>query len=163
LLNKGLIGMHDRYTPPPTNDFKNDSNKLESTNYENTVLFLVSCFQYVLVAAVFSIGPPYRKPIYTNVWLMLSIVSLSAVNIVALLAPPAPVSRWLNVMQLPFSGRMTLCVAVVVNMIASVVFEDWAVPAIAKLTGGWQKWYGQRRVREGKAYKMVEGGMGSGL
>jgi cation-transporting ATPase 13A3/4/5 len=94
---------------------------------------------------------------------MLSIVTLLAVNIVALLAPPAPVSRWLDIMQLPFSGRMTLCAAVAVNMIASVAFEDWAVPAIAKLTGRWQKWYGQRRMREGKAYKIVEGGMGSGL
>lgn len=40
--------------------------KLHAKNFENTVLFLISCFQYILVAAVFSIGPPYRKSMWTN-------------------------------------------------------------------------------------------------
>lgn len=55
-----------RYTPPPDNNPNSDDDKLEAQNYENSVLFLVSCFQYILVAAVFSIGPPYRKPLWTN-------------------------------------------------------------------------------------------------
>lgn len=55
-----------RYTPPPSPDTKDGSNQLESTNFENSVLFLLSCFQYILVAGVFSIGPPYRKPMWTN-------------------------------------------------------------------------------------------------
>jgi magnesium-transporting ATPase (P-type) len=59
------VRQREWYTPPPT-DEPGHGNNLESTNYENSVLFLVSCFQYILVAAVFSIGPPYRKSIWTN-------------------------------------------------------------------------------------------------
>jgi len=65
LRNKIIIRI--RYTPPPMNiPSEGGDNKLESTNYENSVLFLISCFQYILVAAVFSIGPPYRKSMWTN-------------------------------------------------------------------------------------------------
>ena len=55
-----------RYIPPVPNDPNSNGDKLEATNYENSALFLVSCFQYILVAAVFSIGPPFRKHMWTN-------------------------------------------------------------------------------------------------
>lgn len=34
--------------------------------WENTVLFLISCFQYLVLGVVYSKGPPYRKPLHTN-------------------------------------------------------------------------------------------------
>ncbi|KAL4902464.1 hypothetical protein BDW74DRAFT_158641 [Aspergillus multicolor] len=36
-------------------------------NSENTVLFLTSSFQYILASVILSVGPPYRKPMRSNV------------------------------------------------------------------------------------------------
>lgn len=35
-------------------------------NYENTVVFSLSGFQYLILAAAVSRGAPFRQPLYTN-------------------------------------------------------------------------------------------------
>jgi len=115
-----------RYTPPPEEPL-GSGNQLESTNYENTVLFLISCFQYILVAAVFSIGPPYRKPMWTNGWLLAAMVVLTGFNLVVLLGPPGWLSSGLTLMSLPLQGRYTLLSAAVLNVVLSIGFERWGV------------------------------------
>ena len=39
--------------------------------HENTIYFLISHFQYLTAALAFSVSKPFRKPIYTNIVLML--------------------------------------------------------------------------------------------
>lgn len=50
-----------RFIPPVLN--KERSN---IENSENTALFLVSCFQYILSAIVLSVGPPFRQTMADN-------------------------------------------------------------------------------------------------
>lgn len=45
--------------------------------WENTVLFTVSCYQYVILAAVYSKGKPYRQRLIKNYWFLLSAISLT--------------------------------------------------------------------------------------
>ncbi|KAF7967606.1 hypothetical protein HWV62_33697 [Athelia sp. TMB] len=149
------------YTPPDTHmDPDSGDNHLEAKNYENSVLFMVSCFQYILVAAVFSIGPPYRKSIWTNGWLMFSIIALTAFNLLVLLYPPAPVRDILELMVLPYSARSSILFAVIINVIISMAFEEWGSKLVSQAVGTLMRLRkGRRRVRDGKTYKVVEGGM----
>ena len=54
-----------RYQPwykPGIADVENETYE----SMENTVVFLLSCFQYVIVAIVFTVGPPYQASIWKN-------------------------------------------------------------------------------------------------
>jgi magnesium-transporting ATPase (P-type) len=53
-----LIG---RYIPPIV-----DPENPEIRNSDNTVLFLMSCYQYIMIAIILSVGPPYRQPMVQN-------------------------------------------------------------------------------------------------
>src|SRR5579871_1454851 len=50
-----------RYIPPIVNP-----EDPEIRNSENTVLFLISCYQYIMIAVILSVGPPYREPMLKN-------------------------------------------------------------------------------------------------
>ncbi|CAH1173807.1 unnamed protein product [Phaedon cochleariae] len=45
--------------------------------WESTVLFLVSCFQYIVLATVYSKGLPFRQRLITNFWFLISALGLT--------------------------------------------------------------------------------------
>jgi cation-transporting ATPase 13A3/4/5 len=98
---------------------------------------------------------------HQTAWLMLSMVVLSVFNVLVLLAPPEPVRAILTLMTLPVEARLILLFVAAGNVVLSLAFEQWGSQVVASVVGGvmrrWQQ--GRRRVREGKVYKVVEGGM----
>ncbi|XP_029433723.1 cation-transporting ATPase 13A2 isoform X2 [Rhinatrema bivittatum] len=60
---------------------------LNLPNYENTVIFSVSGYQYLILAVVMSKGYPFRKPLYTNVLFLLVLIILFALMIWLTLYP----------------------------------------------------------------------------
>jgi len=86
---------------------------------------------------------------------------LSGLNILVLLAPPQAVTYILTLMHLPVVGRYMLLVAAVVNVGISMAYEGWGAPNVSTAVGLIMRWWerGRRRTRDGKIYKVVEGGM----
>ncbi|KAF9952017.1 hypothetical protein BGZ72_006571 [Mortierella alpina] len=56
-----LVRQQPWYQPP-----KYERGQKNIEGYENTTLFSLTIFIYIFVAVVFSVGPPYRKPMSSN-------------------------------------------------------------------------------------------------
>ncbi|XP_007905146.1 cation-transporting ATPase 13A2 [Callorhinchus milii] len=56
-------------------------------NYENTVLFCVTGFQYLILATVLSKGQPFRKPLYSNVLFLFTLIILCVLMMIFTLHP----------------------------------------------------------------------------
>lgn len=83
------------YKPAPKN--------LDADNthcWETTVIFLVSTYQYIASAFVFSKGPPFREPIYKNVPFLLTLCSLFAFSTYLLMLPFKPILDFFKLMEL---------------------------------------------------------------
>ncbi|GAA5992809.1 hypothetical protein JCM10908_001348 [Rhodotorula pacifica] len=140
-----------------------DPDQLDIESYENTSLFLISSFQYILVAAVFCVGPPYRKPLYSNRWLILALAGLSAFSIYTLFMPPSsPVFSLLQFVDLPHDFHLELLLILLANVAISWIFEDVGAQNLAKWIGDMQRRYRKmrgRRKESGKAYKAISRAM----
>jgi cation-transporting ATPase 13A3/4/5 len=64
---------------------------------ENTVFFLLSNFQYLIACLVYSAGPPFRMPLYTNPWFTCTVLLLFSFNWYLVLAPHPYVLTYLGV------------------------------------------------------------------
>ncbi|KAI1315498.1 hypothetical protein EDD11_000731 [Mortierella claussenii] len=135
-LFQGLLFLIVRYQPwytPPK--YNSDEKNIEM--YENTVLFLLSCFQYLLVAIVFSVGPPYRKPMSSNRPFVFITVFLVLTSSVMVLVPTHWLSDLMQLVHIPFSFRAGIVIMAGLNLAMSLVCEYYVFPIITRWIGEW--------------------------
>ncbi|XP_072011383.1 polyamine-transporting ATPase 13A2 isoform X2 [Engystomops pustulosus] len=93
-------------------------------NYENTAIFSVSGFQYLILGVVLSKGYPFRKPLYTNVLLLIALLLLLALMLWITIYP---LTFMLSILQLKlisdFNFKFVLIGIVAVNFIAAFIVE----------------------------------------
>ncbi|XP_027486855.1 cation-transporting ATPase 13A2 isoform X3 [Corapipo altera] len=93
-------------------------------NYENTVLFCVSGFQYLILAVAMSKGYPFREPLYTNVLFLLILVLLFGLMIWLTLYPlgfPKTLLKLHSIEDLNF--KLLLLGIAALNFFAAFVLE----------------------------------------
>lgn len=91
---------------------------------------------------------------------MASVVIITLINVWLLLAPPRLFITLFELMRLPFAGRFAIFLAVLVNVMLSVVFEHWGTGFVADSITLVTHLLRSRRRRDGKTYKAVENGHG---
>ena len=103
--------------------------------WETTTLFYVSAFQYLILAAAFSKGQPYRKRFITNVPFTVALVALSAFTLVLVLGPGATLANFFELVSGGGKGghgghfrfRLALVGIILMNACLSFAIENWAI------------------------------------
>ncbi|NXJ85939.1 AT132 ATPase, partial [Trogon melanurus] len=93
-------------------------------NYENTVLFCVTGFQYLILAVAMSKGYPFREPLYTNVLFLIVLVLLFGLMIWLTLYPmgfPKTLLKLKGIDDLNF--KLLLLGIAALNFFAAFVLE----------------------------------------
>ncbi|KAF9184509.1 hypothetical protein BGZ51_003318 [Haplosporangium sp. Z 767] len=125
-----IVRRQPWYTPP---EYDREEKNIEC--YENTVLFLLSCFQYLLVAIVFSVGPPYRKPMASNRPFVGITVVLVLISALMVLFPSRWISEFMQLVEVPFSFRVWILVLAGMNLGLALLSESHLFPLISRWIG----------------------------
>ncbi|KAF3827432.1 hypothetical protein GH733_002918 [Mirounga leonina] len=94
-------------------------------NYENTTVFFISSFQYLIVAIAFSKGRPFRQPCYKNYFFVVSVIILYVFILLIMLHPVASIDQVLQIVCVPYQWRITMLMIVLVNALVSIMVENF--------------------------------------
>lgn len=118
------LQQQDWYEP-----FKYDPNAdAEHKCVENYTVFIISCFQYIILAVVFSKGAPYRKSIFTNIGFICSLVINLVITVALAIWPWSKFEEWLE-LEYPEDSqfRFTLVALGVMNFVLSMLIEYFVI------------------------------------
>ncbi|TNN84078.1 putative cation-transporting ATPase 13A3 [Liparis tanakae] len=110
------------------NDTEVDDHNIQ--NFENTSLFYVSSFQYLVVAVVFSKGKPFRQPSYKNWPFVLSALVLYVFLLFIMFHPVKGIDDFLEIVCVPFEWRIKLLIIILVNAAVAVIVETFILDII---------------------------------
>lgn len=88
-------------------------------------------------------------------WLIVCITTLSAFSTWVLFGPSISVALILDLVTLPWVGKATIAVAVLINIGASFAYERWVHEPIAMVVQALWKASGRRRRRDGVVYESI--------
>jgi cation-transporting ATPase 13A2 len=136
-----------------------DPNHSNPVNSQNTVLFLVSCFQYILSAVVMSVGRPFRQPMGQNLPFVVTILVALAITAYILFDPAEWVS---SVMQLTYMAggfKVFLLVLGLGNFAMAWLGERFVLPVVARWIGILKVRVSPRLGKRRKEYKVIRENM----
>uniref|UniRef100_A0A0N4ZYF8 Cation-transporting ATPase n=1 Tax=Parastrongyloides trichosuri TaxID=131310 RepID=A0A0N4ZYF8_PARTI len=100
----------------------------DKRSMQGTAIFCVSTFQYITLAIIYSKGKPYRKSIFSNRWLMISLITMTLISIYITLYPAKIVIYYMEFDPIPyFSDRLLFFFIGIISATCSYIFEVYVV------------------------------------
>ncbi|KAL4494291.1 hypothetical protein ABPG73_018810 [Tetrahymena malaccensis] len=111
--------------------------------YESTVLFLFSNFQYISTCVAFSIGKPFKKEFYTNIWFTISLVLILLCSLYVLLLHDSFTTSFLNIFEqvkqrdaepiskMPYNFLLVILGVACASFIVNILYEKYMVVKLA--------------------------------
>ncbi|KAG4304603.1 hypothetical protein PORY_001996 [Pneumocystis oryctolagi] len=147
-----LVRLQDWYQKPSP-----QSDLFDISNSDNTSLFIFSCYQYVLIAIILSIGPPYRQPVYYNkVFVFFVLVSLISITVI-LYKPTRWISRVLELSYLKLDFCFIIVGIAVFNYIIIWVCEKYLfLPTSKQINSIIKTLFSIKKTEQKKRYEKIQ-------
>jgi cation-transporting ATPase 13A2 len=149
-----FVQKQEWYLPPVI-----DREHSNSLNSQNTALFLVSCFQYILSAVVLSVGKPYREPMSRNLPFISTIFVTLAITAYMLFDPSKAVMDRMELTYLDVSFKVFILALGLGNFALAYVSERFLFPGLSKWIGVLKVKTNPAWKKERKQYKVIAEGM----
>ena len=150
-----------------------DTEKSNVKNSQNTTLFLLSCFQYILSGVVLSTGPPFRKSMTENrtfqpgfmplgtflliptVPFVITIVAAVLFSMYMLLDPAKGLADFMDLTYLSIPFKLFIIVLGAGGFICAYGAERKVFVWLARMIGSAHDWIWPHRRKKRKEYKVM--------
>ncbi|RDL35105.1 Cation-transporting ATPase [Venustampulla echinocandica] len=112
-----------------------DKEKSNIENSENTALFSISCYEYILSAIVLCVGPPFRQSMAHNLPFVVTIIVALLFSSYMLFEPPGWLSRFMQLTEMSWDFKVFLLVLGVGYFALAWISEHYILPRLARFLG----------------------------
>ncbi|GKT85146.1 hypothetical protein Ct61P_02996 [Colletotrichum tofieldiae] len=123
-------------------------------NSENTVLFLVSCFEYILAGVVLNAGPPFREKALKNWPFMATIAATLLITLYMILGPTHSVRHLMQLTKTSWDFEMFMILLGCVYLATAWTSEKYIFQKLAR-AAGYIKEQVLKRPKQRKEYKVI--------
>ncbi|KAK2065762.1 ATPase [Colletotrichum caudatum] len=137
------------YIPPRV---EHDESNIK--NSENTVLFLVSCFEYILAGVVLNAGPPFREPALKNWPFMATIAVTLMITLYMILVPAHSVRHLMQLTKTSWDFKIFMILLGGAYLATAWTSEKYVFQKLAWAVGYFKERV-LKRPKQRKAYKVI--------
>ncbi|BES87473.1 cation-transporting atpase [Nesidiocoris tenuis] len=100
-----------------------NATSVKEDGWENYAVFSVSCFQYIILAIVFSKGAPYRRSLLSTPALTLATAIITMFSLYLILYPCSFLRERFELSLPPVNFRFLMVIISVLNLVLSAIYE----------------------------------------